>query len=80
MLVLVYNLTITIPFRAPFVVLPPSLRINALNTIIVSPVKIDSENADIHLSVLGYKDKKSSIIFTQKLKAKRAGEFYFFEC
>ncbi|KHJ96128.1 alpha-2-macroglobulin family protein [Oesophagostomum dentatum] len=58
---------------SPFVVLPPSLRINAVNTIIVSPVKIRQDNTDLQIIVSGYNGSRSSVIFTQKLKAKRAG-------
>ncbi|EPB74362.1 hypothetical protein ANCCEY_06536 [Ancylostoma ceylanicum] len=58
---------------SPFVVLPPSLRISAVNTIVVAPIKSKYENVDIHVTIVGYKDNKSSGIFTQKLRAKRAG-------
>ncbi|RCN29692.1 alpha-2-macroglobulin family protein [Ancylostoma caninum] len=72
---LTYTLSIVLakPSASPFVVLPPSLRINAVNTIIVAPIKGKYENVDIHITIVGYKDSKSSGIFTQKLRAKRAG-------
>ncbi|KAE9413544.1 hypothetical protein Angca_005159, partial [Angiostrongylus cantonensis] len=60
-------------FRIPFVVLPPLLRLNAVNTIIITPINVHYETVDIHVAVTGIQNGANLTVFDETLKAKRTG-------
>ncbi|KAK6759265.1 hypothetical protein RB195_021086 [Necator americanus] len=73
---LIYSTSVLVSAKssaAPFVLLPSSFRVNASNTIVVAPLKGKHENVDILITVTGYMNAKSSLIFTKKYSARKTG-------
>ncbi|KAK6033427.1 hypothetical protein OSTOST_00333 [Ostertagia ostertagi] len=55
----------------PFVILPPFFRSNTVNTVVITPAKTKYENVDINIVITGSAEGSTSIVFTQKLKARK---------